>query len=144
MEEKMVELTRFTKVSEAEILANLLQSEGIDCYVRNGFIHQIYSVDLGGVIVELLEKDRERAQEIMKDCGYTPSDGSADTQIPELTDDSDDSAALDEWPDSEDSEGEAAAYEQKKAKLSRNMTVITVLIILLVAVIILLNKYYNG
>ena len=71
MEDKMVELSRFTIVSKAEILANLLKSEGIDCYVRDCFMNQIYSgVDFGGVKVELLEKDFQRAKEIMKAFGY--------------------------------------------------------------------------
>ena len=124
MEEKMVELIRFTKASEAEILANLLKSEGIDCYVRDGFMNQIYNgLDIGGVKVELLEKDLARATEIMKDYGYTSSD---DLLISEI------------------SEEDAAKYEQNKAKLSRYMTVITILIILSLVMLILLNKFYNG
>ena len=71
MEDKMVELARFVQVSKAEMLANLLESEGIDCYVRDCFMNQIYSgVDFGGVKVELLEKDLQRATEIMHDYGY--------------------------------------------------------------------------
>ena len=114
MEDKMVELTRFSQVSEAEMLANLLKSEGIDCYVRDSFISDIYKgVDFGGAKVELLEKDLQRATEIMKDFGYMSSDNNTE-------------------------------YEQNKAKMSRNLTVIGVLILIVVGIIIFLNKYYSG
>ena len=167
MEDRMVELTRFTKVSEAEILANLLKSEGVDCYVRDGFMNQIYNgLDLGGVKVELLEKDLERATEIMKDYGYLSADGSTgihtletidfpdnpemindsdypddteminDSDYPENPDDSDDLAVPDDYEDP------VAHYERKKDKRSRNLTIIGVLIILVAALIILLNKYF--
>jgi len=175
MEDKMVELTRFTKVSEAEILANLLKSEGVDCYVRDGFMNQIYNgLDLGGVKVELLEKDLERATEIMKDFGYLSSAGSAVLQTPESADFTDDPEMINDSDDPDNPEmindpddpemingsddpddpddlatakeyaGHVAEHERKKDKLSRNMTIIGVLIILLAALIILLNKYFNG
>ena len=135
MEDKMVELVRFTKVSEAEILANLLKSEGIDSYVRDGFMNQIYNgLDLGGVKVELLEKDRERAMEIMKDYGY----------LSPVIADSESSADLDELAVSEDYIDDMADDEKNKTKLSRNMTVIIALIILLGVIIVFLNKYFNN
>jgi len=114
----MVVLARFHHGSEAEMLANLLKSEGIDCYVRDGYIHQIYGdIDLGGVKVELLEKDLPRATEIMKEFGYL-NNGEAEEYH--------------------------ADYEQKKEKKARTMTIITLIIILLVGSMILINKYYNG
>ena len=151
MRDRMVELTRFTRVSEAEILANLLQSEGIGCYVRDGYMNQIYDgLDLGGVKVELLEKDLERALEIMKDYGYSSPNDNPDRKPgyetegadnPEMVAESDE---LDNLALSEVSEDDIAGYEQNRAKLSRNMTIITALIILLAVIIILLNKYYSG
>ena len=148
MEDKMVELTRFTKVSEAEILANLLRSEGVDCYVRNGFIHQIYGIDLGGVIVELLEKNLESAIEIMEDYGYTTSCHSSDKQILESDGfnnsnsiaSNDDSEFLENLAVSEDVNDETSEYMQNRAMQSKKMTVITVIIVLLVVIIILVNK----
>ena len=150
----MVELTRFKKVSEAEILANLLKSEGVDCYVRDGYMNQIYNgLDLGGVKVELLEKDLERATEIMKDFGYLSSDDSAGLQTtessdfsenPEMTNNSDYPDDIDDMSVPDDYEDRVANYERKKDKLSRNLTIIGVLIILVAALIILLNKYFNG
>ena len=147
----MVELTRFTKVSEAEILANLLQSEGIDCYVRDGSMNQIYNgLDLGGVKVELLDKDLERAMEIMKAYGYTSSDDNADTQKPEESADAGNPEVTTGLDDSDNlfvsdvSEDEAAEYERKNAKLSGFMTIIIILIITVLVILILLNKFYNG
>ena len=119
MEDKMIELMSFTKVSEAEMLANLLKSEGVNCYVRDAFMSQIYhGADLGGAKVELLEKDLERAMEIMKDYNYLPKE-EIDADV-------------------------VADFEQDKRKLSRFLMFITALIILMVVVIILLNKYFNG
>jgi len=139
MEDKMVELTRFVKVSEAELLASLLRSEGVDCYVRDGYMNQIYDgLDLGGVKVELLQKDMKRAMEIMSDHGYTSSNDNSEIDIVGELDDSDD---LDH---AEISEEEMAKYMQKKAKMSRNLTIIMVLIIFLTVILILLNKYYKG
>lgn len=151
MEDKMVELTRFTQVSEAEILANLLKSEGIDCYVRDGFMNQIYNgLDLGGVKVELLEKDLERATGIMEDFGYLSTNDDHILQTPEASEEPDmvadmeNSLDLDDLALSEDFDDDSTGYEQKKTGLSRFLIVITILIILLVKIIIILNKYYNG
>ena len=70
--EKMVEIARFTYLSEAEPLVALLKSEGIDCYIRNEYSNQILAgmVDIGGARVELLESEVPRALQIMKDNGY--------------------------------------------------------------------------
>jgi len=116
MEDKMVELKRFTQISDAEMLANLLKSEGIDCYVRDLFINQIYGggVDFGGIKVELLEKDLPRAKEIMNDFGYLPN------------------------------EVDNVDKKHQKTTQSRTMTIITLIIILLVAIIMFLNKRYFG
>jgi hypothetical protein len=49
----------------------LLQSDGIDCYLRNEYTTQVMGrVDVGGVRVELLEGDVARALQIMGDHGY--------------------------------------------------------------------------
>jgi hypothetical protein len=71
MRDKLVELTRFANVWQAEMLANLLASEGIDCYLRDNFIYGLYpAVNFGGgVKIDLLEKDLQRAREIMEVYG---------------------------------------------------------------------------
>ncbi len=133
MEDKMVELTRFTLVSEAEILANLLKSEGVDCYVRDCFINQIYSgIDLGGVRVELLEKDLMRAKEVMQAFGYLGKEGKIE-----------DAEKIEE-EDEEEAEKIFVEYEQNKARLSRTMTIITLIVLFLLGSLILLNRFYNG
>jgi hypothetical protein len=70
--DKMVEIARFQYPTEAQTLILLLQSEGIDCYLRNEFSSQIMAgyVDIGGARVETLESNVPRALEIMKAGGY--------------------------------------------------------------------------
>ena len=149
MEDKMVELTRFTLVSEAEVLANLLKSEGVDCYVRDCFINQIYSgVDFGGVKVELLEKDLPQAKEIMKAYGYLLSEGeggelkieNGELRIGESgeVEENGETGEMGEEP-----EKTRAEYEKNKTNLARTMTIFSVIVLLLVGILIFLNKYYN-
>ncbi|MDR1937098.1 MAG: DUF2007 domain-containing protein [Tannerellaceae bacterium] len=69
--DKMVEIARFQYPAEAHTLMALLQSEDIDCYLRNEHSSQVlpgYAV--GGARVELLESDVPRALEVMKAGGY--------------------------------------------------------------------------
>ncbi len=128
MEDKMVEIARFMQTTEAEMLANLLKSEGIECYVRDGISSRVLfgRADIGGAKVELLDKDVQRASEIMKDHGYDFSEEILDRIV------------------SENSEKDNAEYEQNKSKLSRMMAIILILLVALLGIIILLNKYYNG
>jgi hypothetical protein len=127
MEDKMVEIARFHQTADAEMLANLLQSEGIDCYVRDGIISSVMfgNADLGGAKVELLQKDIQRASEIMRDHGY---------DVPE------------ELPEAiafENSE-QNRIYQQNKAKLMKSITVIILLMVALFGILVYLNKYFNG
>lgn len=128
MKDKIVEIARFMQTTEAEMLANLLKSEGIECYVRDGISSRVLfgKADIGGAKVELLEKDVQRASEIMKDHGYDFSEEMLD------------------GIGSENSEKDNAEYEQNKSGLSKMMTILLILIVVLLGVIILLNKYYNG
>lgn len=70
--EKMVEIARFTYVKDARLLVSVLQSEEIDCYIRDEYINQILGgvVDVGGARVEVLESDVPRAMEIMEENGF--------------------------------------------------------------------------
>lgn len=70
--EKMVEVARFQYPEQAQALVTLLQSEGIDCYIRNEFSSRIMAgyVDIGGARVELLESSVAQALEIMQEHGY--------------------------------------------------------------------------
>lgn len=127
MEDKMVEIARFRQTSDAEMLASLLQSEGIECYVRDGISSRVMFgyVDSGGAKVELLQKDMLQASEVMKDHGY---------DIPE------DILETIAFEDSEQNR----IYRQSKAKLSKALIVITLLIVALLGLLIYLNKYFNG
>jgi hypothetical protein len=70
-EVKMVEIARFTYPLEASTLIALLESEAIDCYLRDEIISGIMGViDVGGNRLEVLESDLPRALEIMKEGGY--------------------------------------------------------------------------
>lgn len=72
MEEKMVEIARFSKVDEAYMLMSLLQSEDIDCYINNEYTTRVFAglADMGGARVEVLEGDAKRAMEVMEVNGY--------------------------------------------------------------------------
>lgn len=71
-EDKMVEIARFVHPEEAEPLMALLESEGIECYLRNEYSSRILAgiVDIGGARVELLESAVPRAMEIMQENGF--------------------------------------------------------------------------
>lgn len=68
----MVEIARFTYVTDARMLVSLLQSEDIDCYIKNEYITQVLSglVDVGGARVEVLESDVQKALQVMEEHGY--------------------------------------------------------------------------
>ncbi|MDR1557797.1 MAG: DUF2007 domain-containing protein [Tannerellaceae bacterium] len=70
--DKMVEIARFQYPAEAQTLMALLQSEGIDCYLRNEYTSQVMAgyVDTGGARVEILESNIARALEVMEAGGY--------------------------------------------------------------------------
>lgn len=71
MEDKIVEIARFPKPEDAQILEALLKSEGIECYLRNEFTTQVlYPANMGGVRVELLESEVSHAMEVMEANGY--------------------------------------------------------------------------
>lgn len=81
--DKMVEIARFTYPSEAGPLMALLESEGIDCYLRNELTSQLMAgyADVGGARVEILEKDLERALKVMREGGYGQYEDSDDEQV---------------------------------------------------------------
>ena len=49
--DKMVEIARFQNQAEAFMLRSLLESEGIECYLKDEIINQMYGgfVDFGGI-----------------------------------------------------------------------------------------------
>ena len=69
--EKIVEIANFRQTDRAEVLASLLKSEGIDCYVRNDVSIRTFgcSIDIGAR-VEVLESDVSRSLEIIEIGGF--------------------------------------------------------------------------
>lgn len=72
IDDKMVEIARFQYPADAGTLMALLQSEGIECYLRNELSSQLMAgyIDVGGARVEILESDVARALEVMEAGGY--------------------------------------------------------------------------
>lgn len=70
--DKIVEIANFQKQADAHALQSLLKSEGIWCVLQGELINQVYGnmVDLGGIRVEILEKDLPHALKIMEAYGY--------------------------------------------------------------------------
>jgi hypothetical protein len=127
MEDKMVELARFDTSIEAEMLVSLLQAEGIDSYVHDALTSQVFMgyADIGGAKIKLLEKDLERAREIMRDNGY------------------DVSREPDEAIEEEDAEMYREKYEKSKARLSKIMTLIVICLLVILVILIILNRFYK-
>ena len=144
MEDKVIEIARFEHAAEAEMLASLLNSEGIECYVRDGISSHMMSgrVDIGGAKVDLLGKDALRALEIMKDHNYEISEDLNEI-ISELQE-QDYTGGNNTITDDRAIEDIAAGYEKRKAKLSKQMTIILVLMIILFGILVFMNNYYNG
>ena len=73
--EKVVEIANFQHPEKAELLASILQAEGVECYVRNGVSSRVMRgyVDIGAC-VDVLESDVPLALEIMKETGYALPD----------------------------------------------------------------------
>jgi len=70
--DKMVEIARFQNQAEAFMLRSLLESEGIECYLKDEIINQMYGgfVDFGGIKVQIMEDQVPHAMDVMKANGY--------------------------------------------------------------------------
>jgi hypothetical protein len=69
-------LMTFSYPSEAYVLRSLLESEGIICFLKDELNVQMYSLSsnaYGGVKLQVATADLLRAQEILKDNGYSHS-----------------------------------------------------------------------
>ena len=83
--EKIVEIANFQQADRAEVLASLLRSEGIDCYVRNEASARTFGglVDIGAR-VEILENDVLRALEIIEIGGFFLQEDDLSQDFPPL------------------------------------------------------------
>ena len=70
--DKMVEIARFQNQAEAFMLRSLLESEGIECYLKDEIINQMYGgfVDFGGIKVQVMEDQVPNAMDVMQANGY--------------------------------------------------------------------------
>ena len=156
MEDKLIEIARFDQISEAEVLASLLKSEGIECCVHDEKIgNTFFGPNFAGVRVELLKKDTQRALGIMKDYNYEipeefsgliPEDDGAHNSNDgkNNTDDKEFEEIQNEEAGYEDDGNTNTEYMQNRARLSRNMTIIIILMIILFGALVVLNKYFQG
>jgi hypothetical protein len=81
--EKIIEIANFRQADRAEVLASLLRSEGIECYVRNEVSARTFGglVDIGAR-VEVLESDTSRALEIIQISGFFQPEDDPDESLP--------------------------------------------------------------
>ena len=70
--DKMVEIARFQNQAEAFMLRSLLESEGIECYLKDEIINQMYGgfVDFGGIKVQVMEDQVPHAMDVMQANGH--------------------------------------------------------------------------
>lgn len=72
-----VTIATFTFPSELAIVRGRLESEGIECYVADELtvqVHNFYSNALGGIKLQVNEKQAAEAIEILKELGYLKED----------------------------------------------------------------------
>jgi hypothetical protein len=68
----LVEIAGFTYPSEAQVLISLLESEGIECFLKDEFMSEILPglSDIGNVRLQVKEEDMEKALKIMEEGGF--------------------------------------------------------------------------
>jgi hypothetical protein len=75
--DKIVVLKTYGTLSEAYIIKGLLDSQGIDNFLGDEYVSQLYPIfnpDLGGVRLFVYEKDLERIQEIISAQNLDPEE----------------------------------------------------------------------
>ncbi len=73
-EETLVELTRVWSLAEAEVIKSFLGTNGIFCLLKGQIVHSIYPFTMDGLgetIIMVLDKDLERARQLLEE--YSPS-----------------------------------------------------------------------
>jgi len=71
--EKLITVFSFNFAYEAYIVRGKLESEGIDCFFRDEYYLQLNPLAtnaIGGVKLQVLERDLNRTIEILKEAGY--------------------------------------------------------------------------
>lgn len=73
--EELVTAAVYHNVHEADIAQSLLESFGVDCFLHDQFMHRVHpfsSEVLGGMRLQVMQKDLELAKELLKE--YTPAE----------------------------------------------------------------------
>ena len=125
--EKIVEIANFRQTDRAEVLASVLRSEGIECYVRNEASARTFGglVDIGAR-VEVLESDVSRALEIIEIGGFFSQE-----------------ADPNEYLNCNQKEADVRNSFLSKFSLEKQMTIILVLLAGLIALIIYLGSFLS-
>ena len=126
--EKIVEIANFQQADRAEVLASLLRSEGIDCYVRNEASARTFGgmVDIGAR-VEILECDLPRALEIIEIGGFfAEQDNTDETMMYDQTEEMSNNS----FP--------------SKFALEKKMIIFIIILGVLIAVIIYLGSFLSS
>lgn len=68
----LVEIASFTYSADAQVLITLLESEGIECYLKDEFMSEILPglSDIGNMRLQVKEEDVSKVLEIMKKGGF--------------------------------------------------------------------------
>ena len=125
---KIVEIANFQQADRAEVLASVLRSEGIECYVHN----EVSARTFGGLIdigarVEVLESDVSRALEIIEIGGFFSQETDPNESLP-----------------CNQQEAEVKNSSLSKFSLEKQMTIILVLLAGLIALILYLGTFLSG
>ena len=71
--ENLVIVATFTYPTELAVIRGRLESEGIECFLKDEYTVQaynFYSNAIGGIKLQVRESDAERAIQILKEAGY--------------------------------------------------------------------------
>ena len=82
--EKIITIYTFTFAHEVAIVRGRLESEGIACFAQDELTLQVspfYSNAIGGIKLQVLERDVPRAVEILKEAGYLNDDNESAPEI---------------------------------------------------------------
>ena len=77
--ENLVTVATFTLPSELLVIRGLLESENIECFVKDELtaqVHNFYSNAIGGIKLQVKAIDKDRAIVILKETGYIKEDTS--------------------------------------------------------------------
>lgn len=80
--DKIIEITRYLEPGEADTLSSLLEAEGIPFFLKDEISSQMLGyANIGGIKLEVMEKDVPRVMEIMKEGGYPVETGGEPAQL---------------------------------------------------------------